>query len=150
MKESKASRKINLDDVDGIAALPDDSDTDSISSLEKYQGEHILNSSRIGFGWTFSNRLFINAVFELTDKIILMGCSNGLYSYHVEDNEIVHIKGIASVEYFAIKPNLTKSILIGDGGKNLYECDLRMLNIKSTASTVLDPKLNIQPIDLSW
>ena len=109
MKDTKASRKINLDDVDGIAALPDDSDTDSISSLEKYQGDHILNSSRIGFGWTFSNKLVVNAVFELTEKIILLGCSNGLYSYHVEENEIVHIKGIASVEYFAIKPNLTKS-----------------------------------------
>jgi len=61
----------------------------------------------------------------------------------------VQIKGINSVSYFSIKPNLTKSILIGDDGDNLYECDMRILMNKSTQSTVLEPKINIQPIDLS-
>jgi citron Rho-interacting kinase len=77
------------------------------------------------------------------------GCSNGLYSYHVDDKKIVQIRGINSVSYFAIKPNLTKSILIGDNGDNLFECDLRVLMNKSQQSGLLEPKLNIQPIDLS-
>lgn len=77
------------------------------------------------------------------------GCSNGLFSYHIDRDEIVNIKGIQSVNYFGITPTLTKAILIGDDGENLYECDLRMLTNKSEVSGFLEPKLNIQPIDLS-
>lgn len=72
-----------------------------------------------------------------------------MYSYQKDDDQIVQIKGVTSVNYFSIKPNLTKSILIGDNGDNLYECDMRILMNKSQQSTVLEPKLNIQPIDLS-
>ena len=61
----------------------------------------------------------------------------------------MQIKGINNVSYFSIKPNLTKSILIGDNSDHLYECDMRMLMNKSQQSVVLEPKLNIQPIDLS-
>jgi citron Rho-interacting kinase len=39
--------------------------------------------------------------------------------------------------------------MIGDNGENLYECDIRMLMNKSRSSGMLEPKLNIQPIDLS-
>lgn len=87
---------------------------------------------------------FVDIIFELSS-----GCSNGLFSYHHEDNQIVQIKGISSVNYFSIKPNLNKSIMIGDAGDNLYECDIRMLMNKSRSSGMLEPKLNIQPIDLS-
>lgn len=79
----------------------------------------------------------------------LLGCSTGLYSYHKDDNQIVQIKGIKSVNYFSIKQNLNKSIFIGDDGDNLFECDMRMLLNKSQQSVVLEPKLSIQPIDLS-
>lgn len=44
---------------------------------------------------------------------------------------------------------MTKSILVGDNGENLYECDLRVLMNKSHQSGLLEPKLNIQVIDLS-
>lgn len=72
-----------------------------------------------------------------------------MYSYHVEDSKFVQIKGINNVNYFAIKPNLTKSIIIADNGENLFECDLRVLMNKSQQSGLLEPKLNLQPIDLS-
>lgn len=39
--------------------------------------------------------------------------------------------------------------MIGDDGDNLYECDMRILMSKSQQSGMLEPKLNIQPIDLS-
>lgn len=81
--------------------------------------------------------------------LLFLGCSTGLFSYHLEDKQLVQIKGITNVTYFSIKPNLTKSILIGDDGDNLYECDVRMLTNKSNQSSILEPKLNIQPIDLS-
>lgn len=59
----------------------------------------------------------------------------------------MQIKGINNVNYFAIKSNLTKSILIADNGDNLFECDLRVLMNKSQQS--IEPKLNLQAIDLS-
>lgn len=61
----------------------------------------------------------------------------------------MQIKGIKSVNYFSIKSSLNKSILIGDNGENLFECDVRMLMNKSQQSGMLEPKLSIQPIDLS-
>ena len=164
-------KKMNLDDVDGIKPFADD--VSSIGSgsdlaLNGYHGDHILNSSRFGFGWGMTTAPKVYAVYELTEKIILFGklhlkfhnyqninlsflsgCSTGLYSYHKEDDQIVQIKGITSVSYFTIKPSLTKSIFIGDDGDNLYECDMRILMNKSQQSTILEPKLNIQPIDLS-
>lgn len=72
-----------------------------------------------------------------------------MYSYHIEDNQIVQIKGINCVNYFSIKPNLTKSIMIGDDGESLYECDMRVLTSKSQQSGILEPKLSVQVIDLS-
>lgn len=72
-----------------------------------------------------------------------------MFSYHVEDSKLVQIKGINNVNYFAIKPNLTKSIIIADNGENLFECDLRVLMNKSQQSGLLEPKLNLQAIDLS-
>lgn len=71
-----ASKKVNLDDVDGIKPFGDD--VSSIGSgsdlcLNNYQGDHILNSSRFGFGWGMSTAPMINAVYELTEKIILFG-----------------------------------------------------------------------------
>lgn len=53
------------------------------------------------------------------------------------------------MNYIAIKPNLTKSIIIADNGDNLFECDFRVLMNKSQQSSLLEPKLNLQAIDLS-
>lgn len=39
--------------------------------------------------------------------------------------------------------------MIGDNGDNLYECDMRVLMNKSQQSGMLEPKLNVQAIDLS-
>lgn len=82
---------------------------------------------------------------------MFLGCSNGLFSYQQEDDQIVQIKGITNISYFSINPNLTKSIIIGDNGENLYECDMRILMNKSQQfnRSLLEPKLSIQPIDLT-
>jgi citron Rho-interacting kinase len=67
----------------------------------------------------------------------------------VDDSRLVQIKGLSNVNYLSIKPNLTKSILIADNGESLMECDLRVLTNKSQQSGLLEPKLNLQAIDLS-
>ncbi|CRL04319.1 CLUMA_CG017414, isoform A [Clunio marinus] len=151
-RNSKKHKSVTLDDVDGIKPFSDD--VSSIGSgsdlaLNSYHGDHILNSSRFGFGWGMATAPRINAAYALTENIILFGCSNGLFSYRLDDNEIVQIKGISSVNYFAIKSDLTKSIMIGDNGDNLYECDIRNLMNKSRQSGMLEAKLEIHPLDLS-
>lgn len=84
-------KKINLDDVDGIKPFADD--VSSIGSgsdmvLNNYQGEHILNSSRFGFGWGIATAPKINAVYELTENIILFG----KFLIVISNNSRVHFK----------------------------------------------------------
>lgn len=71
------NKKINLDDVDGIKPFDDISSIGSGSdlALDSYHGDHILNSSRFGFGWGMATAPKIHAVYELTDKIFLFGKS---------------------------------------------------------------------------
>lgn len=69
------SKKMNLDDVDGITPFGENESIGSGSdmALDSYHGDHILNSSRFGFGWGMATAPRIHAVYELTDKIILFG-----------------------------------------------------------------------------
>lgn len=77
LNETRRSMKkvVALDDVDGIKAFDDISSIGSGGDLllQSYHGEHILNSSRFGFGWGFQTAPTINSIYELTDKIILLG-----------------------------------------------------------------------------
>lgn len=71
-----ASKKVNLDDVDGIKPFGDDISSIGSGSdlaLNSYHGDHVLNSARFGFGWGMATAPRVNAVFELTEKIILFG-----------------------------------------------------------------------------
>jgi hypothetical protein len=68
-------KRIALDDVDGIKPFGDDvSSIGSGSDLGlSYHGDHILNSSRFGFGWGIATAPKIHAVHELTENISLFG-----------------------------------------------------------------------------
>lgn len=74
-RRSKKSQNLVLDDVDGIKPFDDISSIGSGGDLclQTYNGDQILNSSRFGFGWGFATAPKINAVYELSDKIILFG-----------------------------------------------------------------------------
>ena len=69
------SKKVQLDDVDGIKAFDDCSSIGSGSDLipNSYNGDHILCSSRFGLGWVMTSTPKINAVYELTRNVILFG-----------------------------------------------------------------------------
>lgn len=75
LNESRRSKKAILDDVDGIKPFDDISSIGSGGDLilQSYHGEHILNSSRFGFGWGFQTAPIINSAYELTENIILLG-----------------------------------------------------------------------------
>lgn len=76
LNESRRSfKKSVLDDVDGIKPFDDISSIGSGGDLllQSYHGEHVLNSARFGFGWGFQTAPTISSVYELTDKIILLG-----------------------------------------------------------------------------
>lgn len=92
----------------------------------------------------------INAVYEISENILILGCDTGLFSYNQESGEIVHIKGIIGVLAFAINSNLSKSVLIGDNGEYLYQCDYRHLENRAQASSCLEPTLEVIQLDLSF
>ena len=72
----RSNKKVNLDDVDGIKPFADDISSIGSGSdlaLNSYYGDHVLNSSRFGFGWGIITAPKINAVYELSEKIILFG-----------------------------------------------------------------------------
>lgn len=73
---------------------------------------------------------------------ISTGTSQGLFSYNVNNEKLVHITGLDSVNSIAINPSFPKCILIGSKGRHLYQCDVRHLQTRAQASASLRPTLN--------
>ncbi|ETN66616.1 citron ser/thr kinase [Anopheles darlingi] len=110
---------------------------------DRYVGDLLFKTKRL------EPRLFINDVYEVSEKAVLLGCDTGLYSYHLETGELVHIRGISNVRSFAVSHAIPKAILIGSEGEYLYQCDLRHLQNRAHASSCLQPKLESFVLDLS-
>lgn len=73
-----------------------------------------------------------------------------MYSFHQSNKQLVQITGITGVTYIAVNLELSKCVLIGGQGENLYLCDLRHLQSRSQASACLKPKLDTTIIDLPF
>uniref|UniRef100_A0A182JKQ7 non-specific serine/threonine protein kinase n=1 Tax=Anopheles atroparvus TaxID=41427 RepID=A0A182JKQ7_ANOAO len=110
---------------------------------DRYVGDLLFKTKRL------EPRLFVNDIYEVSEKAVLLGCDTGLYSYHLETGEVVHIRGISNVRSFAISHVIPKAILIGSEGEYLYQCDLRHLQSRAHASSCLQPKLESFVLDLS-
>ncbi|KFB43925.1 AGAP006932-PA-like protein [Anopheles sinensis] len=110
---------------------------------DRYVGDLLFKTKRL------EPRLFVNDIYEVSEKAVLLGCDTGLYSYHLETSEVVHIRGISNVRSFAVSPVIPKAILIGSEGEYLYQCDLRHLQSRAHASSCLQPKLESFVLDLS-
>lgn len=95
--------------------------------------------------------LEVNCAYEMEEqKVLLLGCSSGLYAYHMDSQNLVHIAGIDSVNYIAISIPLAKAILVGSHGESLYQCDLRHLQTRSQANACLKPALEASVLDLPF
>ncbi|XP_049290289.1 citron rho-interacting kinase [Anopheles funestus] len=110
---------------------------------DHYVGDLLFKTKRL------EPKLYVNDIYEVSDKAVLLGCDTGLYSYHMDTGEVVHIRGISNVRLFAVSPAIPKAILIGSDGEYLYQCDLRHLQSRAQASACLQPKLESFVLDLS-
>ncbi|XP_058059475.1 citron Rho-interacting kinase [Anopheles bellator] len=125
------------------------SSTVSLTSAEekadedRYVGDLLFKTKRL------EPRLYVNDIYEVSEKAVLLGCDTGLYSYHLDTSELVHIRGISNVRSFAVSHAIPKAILIGSEGEYLYQCDLRHLQNRAHASACLQPKLESFVLDLS-
>ncbi|XP_035916806.1 citron rho-interacting kinase [Anopheles stephensi] len=110
---------------------------------DHYVGDLLFKTKRL------EPKLYVNDIYEISEKAVLLGCDTGLYSYHMDTGEIVHIRGISNVRSFAVSHAIPKAILIGSEGEYLYQCDLRHLQSRAHASACLQPKLESFVLDLS-
>lgn len=125
------------------APEPEQSES-NFSAATGYGGTLILNAA-------FHNpSLEVNCAFEMTENVLLLGCNNGLFTYHLDSKNLVHIVGIDSVNYIAITTSLAKAILVGSGGEYLYQCDLRHLQTRSQSNACMKPVLESSVLDLPF
>uniref|UniRef100_A0A182JXN0 non-specific serine/threonine protein kinase n=1 Tax=Anopheles christyi TaxID=43041 RepID=A0A182JXN0_9DIPT len=110
---------------------------------DRYVGDLLFKTKRL------EPKLFVNDIYEVSESVVLLGCDTGLYSYHMDTGEVVHIRGISNVRSFAVSHAIPKAILIGSDGEYLYQCDLRHLQSRAQASACLQPKLESFVLDLS-
>ncbi|XP_053662661.1 citron rho-interacting kinase [Anopheles marshallii] len=110
---------------------------------DHYVGDLLFKTKRL------EPKLYVNDIYEVSEKAVLLGCDTGLYSYHMDTGEVVHIRGISNVRSFAVSHAIPKAILIGSDGEYLYQCDLRHLQSRAHASACLQPKLESFVLDLS-
>uniref|UniRef100_A0A182Q6M2 non-specific serine/threonine protein kinase n=1 Tax=Anopheles farauti TaxID=69004 RepID=A0A182Q6M2_9DIPT len=110
---------------------------------DRYVGDLLFKTKRL------EPKLYVNDIYEVSEKAVLLGCDSGLYSYHMDTGEVVHIRGISNVRSFAVSHAIPKAILIGSDGEYLYQCDLRHLQSRAHASSCLQPKLESFVLDLS-
>ncbi|XP_041769645.1 citron rho-interacting kinase [Anopheles merus] len=110
---------------------------------DRYVGDLLFKTKRL------EPKLYVNDIYEVSESVVLLGCDTGLYSYHMDTGEVVHIRGISNVRSFAVSHAIPKAILIGSEGEYLYQCDLRHLQSRAQASACLQPKLESFVLDLS-
>lgn len=62
----------------------------------------------------------------------------------------MHIPPLVGVTHITACPLLSKCLLIGDSGRQLYVTELRHLQSRAQAATCLRPKLDVQTIDIPF
>lgn len=95
--------------------------------------------------------LSINISNYLTNSSISSaGTSQGLFSYNMSNEKLVHIAGLTSVNSIVINPSFPKCIVIGSSSKHhLYQCDVRHLHTRAQASANLRPTLDCTELETS-
>lgn len=98
----------------------------------------------------FNDKLIVNTLYALSDNILLLGCTDGLYSYHSNEHKLVHIKGLKSVNLIAIKSNISKCLIIGNASEDLYQVDTRHLQNRAQSSAMLKLTLEFTELEIPF
>ncbi|XP_017844328.2 citron Rho-interacting kinase [Drosophila busckii] len=148
------------------APAPDDDDNSSRpdlrldldssrSSLDTMQSDAKCSSNYMGTN-IYSNAdqepIEINCAYEILEqKVLLLGCSNGLFAYNVSAQRLLHIAGIESVSHVSVSKSLSKAIMVGATGEKLYQCDYRQLESRCQSSIECQkPTLETSVIELPF
>ncbi|XP_022225302.2 citron rho-interacting kinase [Drosophila obscura] len=126
---------------------------DSCSSNNVASGEYIgtlVYSSDAQVDQEHGKDLEVNCAFEVAEQqLLLLGCSTGLYAYHVDTQRLLHIAGIESVSCMSICTRLAKAIMVGTVAEKLYQCDYRQLESRCQSSSACHrPVLETSAIEL--
>lgn len=152
----KYSYEGKLDTVDSGTTSSDGISLDDGRDKD-YKGSLILNVNDYHMqGSGDYGVLEVNCAYEMEEnKILLLGCQNGMYALHIKTEQnptarLIQIAGIDSVSCIAISVPLAKAILIGSQGESLYQCDFRQLLSKSQANAGMKPLLEASVLDLPF
>ncbi|BFF98809.1 citron rho-interacting kinase [Drosophila madeirensis] len=126
---------------------------DSCSSNNVASGEYfgtLVYSSDAQVDEEHGRNLEVNCAFEVAEQqLLLLGCSTGLYAYHVDTQRLLHISGIESVSCMSICKRLAKAIMVGTVAEKLYQCDYRQLESRCQSSSACHrPVLETSAIEL--
>lgn len=98
-----------------------------------------------------STALEVACAYEIDEnKILLLGCSTGLYALNIEKQSLVQIAGVDSISCISVSQSLAKVIMVGSNGESLYQCDLRHLQSRCQASASLKPALEASVLELPF
>lgn len=149
--------KATVDDDDVVPTAPAAPETEAVaptSSSSNASVDIVLNKNYFGDLIFRSSELSppiqIHCVQQIMDDIVLLGAESGLYSFHQQTKQLVHIAGIGCVNYIALNANMAKCILVGDQGRHLFLVDLRHLQSRAQASAHLKPKLDYTTLELPF
>ncbi|XP_001353403.2 citron Rho-interacting kinase isoform X2 [Drosophila pseudoobscura] len=126
---------------------------DSTSSNNVGSGEYIgtlVYSSDAQGDQEHGKDLEVNCAFEVAEQqLLLLGCSTGLYAYHVDTQRLLHIAGIESVSCMSICKRLAKAIIVGTVAEKMIQCDYRQLESRCQSSSAYHrPVLETSAIEL--
>ncbi|XP_017135375.1 citron Rho-interacting kinase isoform X2 [Drosophila miranda] len=126
----------------------DSTSSDNVGSGE-YIGKLVYSSDAQG-DQEHGKNLEVNCAFEVAEQqLLLLGCSTGLYAYHVDTQRLLHIAGIESVSCMSICKRLAKAIIVGTVAEKLIQCDYRQLKSRCQSSSACHrPVLETSAIEL--
>lgn len=95
------------------------------------------------------NTIDVNCVVTISEGVLLIGAEEGLFSFHVNNNQrkdLVRIDGIANVQQIVIVPKLSAVLMIVGVDRQLVMTELRVLQGCAEAAQCAKPTLSVEPL----
>ncbi|XP_049838505.1 citron rho-interacting kinase [Schistocerca gregaria] len=109
---------------------------------QSYQGSRLLSLDR-------ASALDINCCLALSDKVLLLGAEEGLFSFNtsaVNTSKPVKMKGVSKVHQMSVLSEIRIAIMIVGDSRTLVFCNLAHLECNAKAAECSAPALHLQPI----
>ena len=94
----------------------------------------------------------VNCVVTISEGVLLVGAEEGLFSFHVNNNQrkdLVRIDGVANVQQIVLVPKLSAVLMIVGVDRQLVMTELRVLQGCAEAAQAAKPTLSVEPLSNS-